>query len=152
MKEIDRLAGYLKGRDAPCPGCGYNLRDLLGETCPECGEALTVVKIIYNAPRASPASLVVGYLGIAVGWGVLLGVWPRVMTMDINPRGIPTWDDLRLLVIVGATLSMAVAVYLWNEWADEMTRRPARFRWGWAAACFLTAPLAWLVGRLVGRW
>ena len=152
MNEAERLAGYLKGRDAPCPGCGYNLRDLIGDRCPECAESLTVVKIIYHAPRASVASLVVGYIGLAAGWCVLAALWPYAMTLDIKPRGMPTWDDLRLVAMIVATLSMVLVVYKWNDWADEMTRRPARFRWGWAAACFLTAPLAWLVGRSVGRW
>lgn len=152
MKEIDRLAGYLKGRDAPCPGCGYNLRDLLGQTCPECGEALTVVKIIYNAPRASPASLVVGYLGLVAGAVVTVGVWPVVMGLKVGRGDPPSWDHIRLLAVAGATAGMVWAFHTWNQWADEMTRRPARFRWGWAAACYLTAPLAWLVGRLVGRW
>ncbi|MCC5823768.1 MAG: hypothetical protein LAT64_11780 [Phycisphaerales bacterium] len=152
MNEAERLAGYLKGRDAPCPGCGYNLRDLIGETCPECAETLSVVKIIYNAPRASVASMIVGYLGLAAGSGVLVALWPRVMTLDVRPWGRPTWDDLRLLAIIGATLGMVVVIIKWNDWSEEMTRRSARFRWSWAAACFLTVPLVWLVGRLVGRW
>lgn len=152
MKEIDRLAGYLKGRDAPCPGCGYNLRDLIGERCPECGEALTVMHIRYNAPRASPASLVVGYLGLACGAAVVVCVWPVLMGLKTG-RGDPlSWDHVRLLAVAGATGGVGVCFYAWNEWADEMTRRPTRFRWGWAAACYLAAPLAWLVGRLVGRW
>ncbi len=152
MKEIDRLAGYLKGRDAPCPGCGYNLRDLIGDRCPECGETLTVVKIIYHAPRASPASLVVGYMGLAVGAVVVVRVWPVVMGLKVSKGDPPSWDHVRLLGVVGATWGIIAAAYKWNDWADEMTRRPGRFRWGWAAACSLTAPLAWLVGRLVGRW
>jgi hypothetical protein len=153
VKEIDRLAGYLKGRDAPCPGCGYNLRDLIGERCPECGEALTVLSIRYRGPRASLASFCLGGVGLAAGMVVMLGSWPRVLTLRIMRRGRPpTMDDLRFAMVLGATIGLVVVAAKWIDWSDEMTRRPARFRWGWAAACFLTAPLAWLVGRLVGRW
>jgi hypothetical protein len=152
VKEIDRLAGYLKGRDAPCPGCGYNLRDLLGDRCPECAEELTVFKIIYHAPRASAASVVFGYIGLAAGAVVVTMIWPRVMSLRTGRGTPPSWDHVRLLAIAGATAGIVGLVYVWNDWADEMTRRTPRFRWGWAAACWLTAPLAWLVGRAVGRW
>jgi rubrerythrin len=30
------LAQYLKERDVPCPGCGYNLQGITTEKCPEC--------------------------------------------------------------------------------------------------------------------
>lgn len=152
MKEIDRLAGYLKGRDAPCPGCGYNLRDLIGERCPECGEALTVVKIIYHAPKASLASVVVGFFGLVGGAAVLASVWPVMMQRPRRRRGDFTIWDVKHLVLIGLTLGLTVLFAVWYDWHDEMRRRPARFRWGWAAACYLTAPLAWLVGRLMGRW
>jgi hypothetical protein len=36
------LRDYLARRDAPCPSCGYNLRDNAHGACPECGEALTL--------------------------------------------------------------------------------------------------------------
>lgn len=36
------LAEYLAATDAPCPGCGYNLRDLTTEECPECALPLSV--------------------------------------------------------------------------------------------------------------
>jgi len=34
------LKSYLAERDVPCPGCGYNLRGLAEEKCPECGLAI----------------------------------------------------------------------------------------------------------------
>ena len=36
------LQKYLRLRDVPCPGCGYNLRDLIIDHCPRCEETLTV--------------------------------------------------------------------------------------------------------------
>lgn len=152
MKESERVAAYLKKRDAPCPGCGRNLRGVVVDRCPSCDETLTVVKVIYHAPRASWASLAFGYLGLAAGVAVVVGVWPIVMTLKTG-RGDPlSWDHVRLMGVVGATMGVIAAAYAWNEWADEMTQRPARFRWGWAAACWGAAPAVWLVGRAVGRW
>lgn len=34
----DLLRQFLEHNDAPCPVCGYNLRMLLGDICPECGQ------------------------------------------------------------------------------------------------------------------
>ena len=40
--DSDLLQAYLAGRDAPCPVCGYNLRGLDSQKCPECGARLTL--------------------------------------------------------------------------------------------------------------
>lgn len=34
---------YLADRDSPCPTCGYNLRGLDSDKCPECGEPAALV-------------------------------------------------------------------------------------------------------------
>ncbi len=34
------LSMFLHGRDVPCPLCGYNLRDLTQQQCPECRHEL----------------------------------------------------------------------------------------------------------------
>lgn len=39
-EETRALRAYLAERDCPCPNCGYNLRGLAGERCPECNQAL----------------------------------------------------------------------------------------------------------------
>ena len=36
------LTEYLASRDEACPGCGYNLRGLVGDRCPECNQQLRV--------------------------------------------------------------------------------------------------------------
>ena len=38
MDDRPRSAAYLAERDAPFPGCGYNLRGLQEASCPECGD------------------------------------------------------------------------------------------------------------------
>jgi hypothetical protein len=36
------LLAYLADRDLPCPRCGYNLRRLSSDRCPECGDVLVL--------------------------------------------------------------------------------------------------------------
>jgi len=45
------LEAYLAARDVPCPGCGFNLRGLAGESCPECGDGITLAAL--GAPARS---------------------------------------------------------------------------------------------------
>jgi hypothetical protein len=42
MSESEQVDAFLQGRDEPCPICSYNLRDLRGHKCPECGARLSL--------------------------------------------------------------------------------------------------------------
>src|SRR4051794_28546487 len=78
--EPDMLREFLAGRDAPCPGCGYNLRDLTGDRCPECGQEL-VLGVRLAEPKL--AALLTGLIGLSAGAGLngLLVVYFFVVTM-----------------------------------------------------------------------
>ncbi|MCG3131448.1 MAG: hypothetical protein FLDDKLPJ_02240 [Phycisphaerae bacterium] len=49
------LAEFVRLNDAPCAVCGYNLRNLTGEVCPECGQRFAL-KV--GAPEARFGALV----------------------------------------------------------------------------------------------
>jgi hypothetical protein len=78
MSDDRGLRHYLAQYDAPCPGCGYNLRGLTGDTCPECGDALRLGVVgsgrsgraRWKVWAAHPVALV---LAATVGLGLLLG-------------------------------------------------------------------------------
>lgn len=42
ISDRDLLLLYVRDRDFPCPGCGYNLRALTSPACPECGQAVRI--------------------------------------------------------------------------------------------------------------
>lgn len=48
MTNPDPLIAYLAAHDAPCPGCGYNLRGLQTNSCPECGRTLSLKAILHK--------------------------------------------------------------------------------------------------------
>lgn len=154
MNERDRLIGYLNGRDTPCPGCGYNLRGLKSMACPECDEPLTIRSIKYARKDPRTASFVVGAVAFVPAASLLVWIWLDAMSwpFDFGKGWVPSTRDLPFAFLSIITLGIAAGFWKWFDWADEMTGRSARFRWGWAVACWLGVPLALVAGRLMGRW
>jgi hypothetical protein len=66
-RPAELLRMFLANRDAPCPACGYNLRDLGGTRCPECGDEL-VLRVGVVEPRQ--ATLIAGLVGVSAGFGL----------------------------------------------------------------------------------
>ena len=66
---VARLLDFLRGRDVPCPLCGYNLRDLTRPLCPECRHEL-LLTVGVTRPRFLWFLLAVtpcAFSGIAAG-------------------------------------------------------------------------------------
>ena len=61
------LSTFLAQQDYPCPQCGYNLRSLHGDRCPECGELL-VLRV--NAAEPRQRLLIAGLIGLSAGAGL----------------------------------------------------------------------------------
>jgi hypothetical protein len=60
------LKAFLCDRDVACPQCDYNLRNLHGSRCPECGEVLTLG---VNLVEPRQKLLIAGLIGLAAGVG-----------------------------------------------------------------------------------
>lgn len=54
MSATDPLITYLAAHNVPCPGCGYNLRGLVSQECPECARQLVLQEIEESQNHRSP--------------------------------------------------------------------------------------------------
>lgn len=94
MDERDESAAlrtFLERRDAPCPNCGYNLRGLTAEACPECKHALRLQFARVERPtrRRLWLTLAVACVGLASG---LTDTAQTVFTLLRGQSGIgSTW-------------------------------------------------------------
>lgn len=79
---------FLADRDAPCPGCGYNLRGIEQATCPECGRAIELA--LARSGRGRGYFL---FVLLAAGWVLCAGgmntyrTW-RQVRIEAQPRPI----------------------------------------------------------------
>ncbi|MCZ6835812.1 MAG: hypothetical protein O7G85_08565 [Planctomycetota bacterium] len=90
------LHQFLADQDAPCPACGYNLRNLAKDNCPECGQAIKL-HLQPAGPMAKRSGLILlVFLWLLVsssvqGWGVGSSMYARItnpfsrfMTISLN--------------------------------------------------------------------
>ena len=125
--EADLLAAFLAGRDVPCPRCGYNLRELSGSRCPECGEQLT---LCVNLVEPRQAALIAGVIALAAGFGLnglLLIYW---VVMD-RMRGL---DEFFYCNAFGAAVE-GVALAVWLRGWRGLRRRAGASRWVGVVGC-----------------
>lgn len=89
------LINYLAEQDIPCPGCGYNLRGLKAEHCPECGES-----IVLNVGLAEPklGAYIAGIIGLTLGLGFhgFMLLWLLYLAVSEN---FSMWEDTPLMFI-----------------------------------------------------
>lgn len=127
------LATFLAGRDAACPACGYNLRDLQGTRCPECGDMLVLRVGLVEPKQAAP---IAGLIGLAAGAGLngllLLYLAIQLALYRVNFNELQRFLLLNSigLVVQGA----AIALWLW-KWR-VIRRLPTRHRWIMVAGCW----------------
>lgn len=131
----DHLASYLADHDAPCPSCGYNLRKLLGEHCPECNQLLEL-RIGLVEPRI--AAFVTGLIGLAMGVGFngLILVFFVIDKLRKAPFG-PSWSVCVPLVCSFAILGSAL--WIWLHSRGRIGRSPAALRWTVATICHIAS-------------
>jgi hypothetical protein len=97
--DADFLIEFLAKRDVPCPRCGYSLRALTADRCPECGDPL-VLTVGLAEPKMGDfigtlVALALGAGGGGLIWGIILlnGHWRRVF--DDVPDALAALLSLR---------------------------------------------------------
>src|ERR1051326_7554193 len=86
----DLLRAYLASGKVHCPNCRYNLQNLAGDRCPECGVRLRLCLrpvLVRNGPWVK------SLLGLGLG-EVFLGLALAFVLSTLGPRSLPekmTW-------------------------------------------------------------
>ena len=119
-----------------CPRCGYNLRALQSDSCPECGEPLLLrVGLVY--PKL--AAMVTGLIGLSAGVG-LNGLLLIYVGFMILRKGYTTVGDFFVAFVLYNAAGVVVEgglIALWLITWRRTQRRPAPMRWALAAACWV---------------
>jgi hypothetical protein len=83
------LLEFVRDRDAPCPLCGYNLRNLPKPTCPECCERLSL-NVGLRKPRF-------GWFIVAIAPGIFSSICAAFLLVPLmiglfRPSGPDPWQ------------------------------------------------------------
>ena len=130
------LGEFLRGRDVPCPLCGYNLRDLTTPRCPECGRELRLsVGLVEPFLRAWIAATVASCA--CAGLGVLFLY--IVVREGFPGRNEPMLGAVIVYFIVAIPQAMALL-----RWRRRFLRVSARLQWSLASICIALAVIAFV--------
>jgi hypothetical protein len=128
------LTAFLAQRDQPCPQCEYNLRNLMGNRCPECGEEL-VLRV--NLAETRQRLLLAGLIGLAAGAGFNgLLILYAIMMQFRRPYGAPGefWT-----VILGGFAIIGAALLMWLSNWRSLRRLSTTTRFLLVLACWVAS-------------
>ena len=141
------LQAYLASVDAPCPGCGYNLRGTTTTRCPECGSPIALGIVSPNARRAPwfLATLALS-LTLIVDWVAMLMVLvPGFLLGTPNMGGTPLyWKALLALFLLG--FSAGIGLFFTLRTRDWWQSRPVPVQWARTALIFLAVFIVHALG------
>jgi hypothetical protein len=104
-EETRLLAGFLSTRDVKCPLCGYNLRGLTSERCPECGEVLRLQ--VGGATRYTRC-----YIALLIACGLGLGASGLILAAALIHAPAVWWNDSVVWLLVVLFLGSGGALLL----------------------------------------
>ena len=129
-EDSDFLRQFLAGRDVPCPMCKYNLRDLVGNRCPECGRSITLA---VKAAEFNLATFTAGVVILAAGAGFFVVAFLCPLLCD---NGVPVPRDVFWLVSVVLAIN-AAAIHVWIRSWRLLSTGPLRRRLFALCSCVL---------------
>lgn len=135
----DQLADFLAERDAECPSCGYNLRGLTSDRCPECNQLLAL-RVNLAEPRL--AAFVTALVGLAAGAGfsglLLLYFFALILFVDRMNIAGPYLLATSIPFLIQGTVMTALPLLgrRFRRQSDIFRRLFALFAWGLTALNF----------------
>ena len=136
------LCAYLADRDVACPRCGYNVRGLTGDTCPECGSQLMLT---LNAAMPKQASMFAGLIGLAGALG-----YAAISLLNLGIQALLPGPPIIFSLVLSAGVSLVlagVAIGLWFHAWWLIARQHAMLQWLSAIGCWMFALLMPMVVR-----
>lgn len=112
------VSTFLRDRSVPCPSCKYDLRNLTGDVCPECGIKL---RLTVGAAESVPKAWIVGVAGLsatlAIPVAVLMVLMYFIFYRSFQGRGLGAiigefFHDGGWVLLVAIAVWAAV-LYLW---------------------------------------
>lgn len=130
----DLLRVFLAEQDISCPQCGYNLRTLTGDTCPECGERLALGVHLVEPKQGAPITGLIG-LSAGAGFNGLLLLYAFIHWIRFSNPGLGKFIIVNAvgLVVVGSLL-----IKWLQNWKSIRGRTPVS-RWTMAALCWVVS-------------
>ncbi len=127
--EIEMLLAFVRDRDASCPNCGYNVRDLTKPICPECQEEL----LLAVGARIYP----IIWLLITIAPGVFTGITAGVVAVVIAIEWPPKFVPLGAIVLATFFLLSAVTAIVITINYKRFIRQPRAQQVLWAVGTWV---------------
>lgn len=117
---------YLRDRDLPCPGCGYNRRDATAARCPECGHLLILGPDFPGSIAVRPSTFsVVAYslLGCSVVSTLYVGIYVfQFLGFPFNPFNTLLEFAFTVYSITGVASIILSIMHILKSRADKSSR------------------------------
>lgn len=125
------LREYLDSHDAPCPVCGYNLRGVVLERCPECNAP---IEIGVGSSQAFLGAWLLAMLAfaMALGFDLVIG---SLMVLSVAMTAGEDAGALYLMISL-VTLGLASIGMLWvlvarkRDWMRMARKKQWKIAWG----------------------
>lgn len=149
----DTLTAYLRDRDVACPACGYNLRGLTANRCPECEMGVVLSVQLAEPPIVPYVLAVVGLASSGAAFGVALLC---VLAISLFKLGPPRGEEAVLLLVMPVLVLLfdipAVMGLLNGRARRRFNQATKSARWKLVAACWsisLAIVVVWLLAFFV---